>query len=100
MDRISKKDIIKLSPFSIEDTFELIRLRLEENRSNTPPDPLFPFNKATIELVHSVSDNNPRHILEYCSILLEDALEKELSIIDQNEAKEILGKYGIYMEKE
>ncbi|MFX0135552.1 MAG: BREX system ATP-binding domain-containing protein [Candidatus Hodarchaeota archaeon] len=95
LDRISNKDIIGLKPFYEEDTFELVRLRLEENRTNTPQNPFFPFTNACIKLVYSVSENNPRHILEYCGILLEDALDVGLSEIDEKSAKEILGKYGI-----
>jgi hypothetical protein len=100
MERISPRDIIKLQPFSFENTLELVETRLAEARSDKkPPTPLFPFTKEAIKHVHNVSFNKPRNVIQYCGILLEDASVKKLDSIDMKNAAEILQKYNIYPAK-
>lgn len=102
MERVSPKDMITLQPFSSENTLELVQVRLAESRldSKKTVDALFPFTKEAICYVHEVSFNKPRNVIQYCSILLEDALEKNLNSIDLRDATTILRKYGISSGKE
>jgi len=97
MERVSPKDMITLQPFSFENTLELVQFRLAEARSDPKKaiDPLFPFTREAIYYVHEVSFNKPRNVIQCCSILLEDALEKNLNLIDSRDAATILYKYGI-----
>lgn len=95
MERISEKDIVSLKAFSLEDSLELVRLRLSKVRTKSVKNPLSPFTKECIEFVHKVSFNKPRNILQYCKILLEDASDEGITEIDAKNAKRILGKYSI-----
>ena len=101
MERVSPKDIIRLQPFSLENTTELVATRLAETRPSTKEavEPLFPFTERAVQYVHEVSFNKPRNVIQYCGILLEDALQQELDTIDIKDASEILQKYGIYITK-
>jgi len=99
MERISKKDVISLKAFSLEDSFELVELRLKEARTKKVKNPLSPFSKKCIKFVHKVSFDKPRNVLQYCSILLEDALDEGITLIDVKDAEAILGKYGISLEE-
>jgi len=96
MERVQKRDIIRLKPFALEDTLELVSLRLSEVREKKLEDAYFPFAEDTIEYVHSVSFNKPRNVIQYCGILLEDAIEEGLAIITAKDAQRILEKYGIF----
>jgi hypothetical protein len=99
IERISKKDMIRLKAFSLEDSMELVGLRLKEARAKQVKDPLWPFTKRCVEFVHKVSFNKPRNVLQYCGILLEDALDQKIQEIDIKDARRILGKYGISVEE-
>ena len=101
MERVSPRDIIRLQPFSLENTMELVATRLAETRLSTKEavEPLFPFMERAVQYVHEVSFNKPRNAIQYCGILLEDALQQDLGIIDINDASSILQKYGIHQIK-
>lgn len=94
MERVSPR-MIRLKPFSIEDTMELVKLRISEVRSKKLDDPFFPFTERCIEYVHRVSFFKPRNVLQYCGTLLEDALNEGLGKIDAEDADRILRKYGV-----
>ncbi len=96
MRRLSKRNMITLEPFTVEKTLELVETRISEVRIKELKDPLFPFAREAIEHVHSVSLNRPGNVIQYCGILLQDALEENLQRIDLIDAKRILEKYGIY----
>ena len=96
MERVSPRDMIRLKPFSLEDSVELVNKRLSEVRTARVSEPLYPFTRKAVQFVHEVSFNKPRNVIQYCGILLEDASEKGLGRIDQDDAKMILRKYGIY----
>lgn len=98
-DRINSLDFITLAPFSLEDTKELIKSRLDIHRANKPPDPFFPFTNESIELIHELGERVPRKILEYCDILLEEAAEQGLKRITAMDAKKILEKFRLYPQK-
>ena len=100
MERINKKDIIDLKPFSLDKTMELVKLRLSEVRVKPMNDPFFPFTEDCIKYIHEASLNKPRNVIQYCKILIEDALEKEIKRIDVKKAKSILDGYGISSESE
>ena len=95
MRRLSKRNMITLEAFTKEKTLELVEIRLSEARTKELKDPLFPFTTAVVEHVHSVSLNRPGNVIQYCGILLEDALGEGLEKIDEKDAKKILQKYGI-----
>jgi hypothetical protein len=95
MERVQKRDIIRLKPFTMENSKELVMLRLSEARTKKIGDPFHPFTEGAIEYVHSASFNKPRNVIQYCGILLEDALEENLERIDVSSAERILGRYGI-----
>jgi len=99
MERISEKDVVSLKAFSLENSLELVQLRLSEARTKEIKNPLSPFTKKCIEFVHKVSFNKPRNVLQYCKILLEDASEEGVKEIDVTDAKKILGKYGIALQE-
>jgi hypothetical protein len=95
MERINPRDNIQMKPFAVEDTKELVQLRLAEVRIKKLKDPFFPFTEKSIEYVHELSFNKPRNVIQYCGILLEDACNEGLEKIDMKDAKRILQKYGI-----
>ncbi|MBA7504307.1 hypothetical protein ES706_02941 [subsurface metagenome] len=97
MRRLSKRDMVALEPFTKEKTLELVELRLSEARMKELKDPLFPFTQKAIEHVHELSLYKPGNVIQYCGILLEDALNEGLEKIDEKGAKKILHKYGIYL---
>lgn len=98
MERISRRDFIELRAFSLEDTIDLVKLRISEARIKPMKDPYFPFTRECIRYVHKVSLKKPRNVIQYCKILIEDALENGILTIDVKEAQSILNKYGILLE--
>jgi hypothetical protein len=95
MERVSPRDRITLRPFSIDDTRELLKLRLARARLATHPDDLSPFADDAIRYIHEAAFRKPRNVIQYCGIILEDALEQGLTTITRQEAKRILSAYGI-----
>lgn len=95
MRRLSKRNMITLEAFTRGKSLELVELRLSEVRTRRHKDPLFPFTTGAVEHVHAVSLNRPGNVIQYCGILLEDALEEGLDKIDEKDARKILQKYGI-----
>jgi len=95
MRRLSKRNMITLEAFTKENTLELVKTRLSETRTKELKDPLFPFTTGAIEHVHAVSLYRPGNVIQYCGILLEDALNEGLENIGEKDAKKILQKYGI-----
>ncbi len=95
MERVSPRDMVTLGPFSSENTIELLIKRLSEVREGTVKDDLYPFDRDAIDYIHRSSFNKPRNVIQYCGILLEDAVKDDLVKIDASAAEEILKKYGI-----
>lgn len=95
MRRLSPRDRIDLGPFSLQDTKELVRLRLDNYRTEASQEPLAPFTDDAIEYVHSASFNKPANVIQYCSILLEDALLEGLDRVTREDTVRLLSKYGI-----
>ena len=95
MERVSPRDTIDLVPFSGADTKELVKQRLAMFRTQETENPLDPFAEDAVEYVHSVSFNKPRNVIQYCGILLEDALIEGLERITGEDAARLLTKYGI-----
>ena len=96
MRRLSKRNMITLEAFTRENTLELVKTRLSETRTKELKDPLFPFTIGAIEHVHAVSLYRPGNVIQYCGILLEDALDEGLENMGEKDAKKILQKYGIF----
>jgi len=95
MRRLNKRNIITLEAFTSEKTIELVATRISEVRTKEVKDSLFPFTRQAVEHVHSVSLNRPGNVIQYCGILLQDAVDLNLQKIDVADAKKILEKYGI-----
>jgi len=99
MDRVNPIDIINLSPLSPKETGELIAFRLEKHRvkGTKIPHPLYPFTEKCIEFIAEISQGVPRRVLQFCSILLEDAAEKGKEKITLTYAKKVLKELKIYV---
>ena len=97
MERISPRDRITLTPFAIDDTRQLLRLRLDEARKATPGgrSEVYPFTDDAVRYLHEAGSRKPRTILQYAGIVLEDAAAAKLDQVDTNDAKRILGRYCV-----
>jgi len=88
---LGKFTVVKLNPFTLEETKNLIYSRIQEasiNKSNPPKI----FSDKTIEIIWKVSRGIPRNILSACDILLTKCLQYGLKEIDDNSVREILGE--------
>jgi hypothetical protein len=95
MRRLNPRYRIVLDPFTSEKTLELVKTRLEESRTKKSEDPLYPFTGEAVDYIHSLSLFRPGNSIQYCGIVLEDALIENIGIISLLDAKRILKKYGI-----
>lgn len=60
-----------LTPFTIDDTMNMIYKRLERARKEPHKNPLYPFTNEIIERIHKIAQGNPRNIVLMCSLLIE-----------------------------
>jgi DNA polymerase III delta prime subunit len=60
-----------LTPFTIDDTMNMVYKRLERARKKPHKDPLYPFTNEIIERIHKIAQGNPRNIVLMCSLLIE-----------------------------
>lgn len=95
MERISPRDRIDLPPFTLDDTQELVRKRLAGAALGARRTTIEPFTDDAIRYVHEAAFRKPRNVIQYCAIILEDAVQEGLNQITFQEAKRILAKYGI-----
>jgi len=72
----------KLRPMSTEETFELVKKRLNAVRERDTDDPLYPFTEEAIRLVHDLAKGNPRQILRYLHYVLTEAAKRSFDPID------------------
>jgi len=60
-----------LTPFTVDDTMNMICKRLERARKKPHKDPFYPFNEEIIEKIHKVAQGHPRNALDLASLLIE-----------------------------
>jgi len=72
----------RLRPMSLEETFELIKKRLNRVRIRDTTDPLYPFTEEAIKLIHDLGKGNPRQILRLLHYVLSEASKHKFDPID------------------
>ena len=97
MQRLRLDSYIRLESFSVEDTKELIKIRLTAHRlsGKRPVNEFYPFTEEAIEYLHEKGQRTPRLILQLAGIVLEDAIKDDLEKIEKEDVKTILEKYPI-----
>jgi len=60
-----------LTPFTVDDTKNMIYKRLERTRKKPHKDPFYPFNEEIIEKIHKIAQGHPRNALDLASLLIE-----------------------------
>ncbi|RLF88239.1 ATPase, partial [Thermococci archaeon] len=72
----------KLRSMSVDETFELVKKRLNRVRIRDTDDPLYPFTEKAIELIHNLGKGNPRQILRLLHFVLNEASKHKFDPID------------------
>jgi len=72
----------KLRPMSLEETFELVKKRLNKFRVGDTDDPLYPFTEDAIRLIHQLGKGNPRQILRLLHYVLSEGAKHKFDPID------------------
>jgi len=86
MSRIPKENYINLEPLSLDETKELIR-RFVTNALSPgfkPPDPLYPFDDDSANLIFEVSQGVPRFVIRCARILLREADAENVKVTKEN----------------
>ncbi|ENN96134.1 transcriptional regulator, ArsR family protein [Methanocaldococcus villosus KIN24-T80] len=91
-DRIPK--IINMPPLSKDESYDLIRRRLEDAHIDGA-DTFEPFTEDAIDMIVEECDGIPRKIIMTCSESISIAIKKHLRKIDENIVKEALHHLGI-----
>ncbi|MDV3103779.1 AAA family ATPase [Thermococcus waiotapuensis] len=73
----------KLRPMSVEETFELVKKRLNRVRIRDTDKPLYPFTDEAIRLIHDLAKGNPRQILRLLHYVLSEAAKRAFDPIDE-----------------
>jgi hypothetical protein len=94
--RIDPRDVISLSPLTLDETEELIRIRLKAYRNDKVKDELQPFTEKAIEVIFRASQGVPRLALVYASIILDYATERHIRSITAKDALDPLVKLNLY----
>lgn len=99
MQRLRRDSYVTLQPFSVEDTKELIKIRLSAHRISEKKleNELYPFSEEAVEYLHEKGQMTPRTILQLAGIVLEDAITNKLEKIEKEDVETILEKYPIPM---
>lgn len=72
----------KLRPMSLDETFELVKKRLNQVRIRDTDDPIYPFTEEAIRLIHQLAKGNPRQILRLLHYVLGEASKHKFDPID------------------
>jgi len=73
----------KLRTMRIDETFELVKKRLNKVRKKDTTDPLYPFTEEAIRLIHELGKGNPRQILRLLHYVLSEAAKHRFDPIDE-----------------
>jgi hypothetical protein len=86
LSRIPKENYINLEPLSLDEVKELIRQFLAKVHEPgfKPPDPLYPFDDESINLIFEVSQGVPRFVIRCARILLRNADGENKKITKEN----------------
>jgi len=88
-------DTLYLDPFSKEETHQLLETRLERRRIGVKQRSIFPFTKDYVSFIATRCKGNPRLILHYSAVVLDEANVKKLRGIGAKDAKKILDEHGL-----
>ncbi|WP_423792535.1 ArsR family transcriptional regulator [Methanocaldococcus indicus] len=91
-DRIPK--IINMPPLSRDESYDLIRRRLEDAHIEGAEE-FEPFTNEAIDMIVEECDGIPRKIIMTCSESISIAIKKNLTKIDENIVKEAIHSLGI-----
>ncbi|WP_456368656.1 ATPase [Thermococcus sp.] len=72
----------RLRPMSVEETFELVKKRLNRARIRDTDDPIYPFTEEAIKLIHDLAKGNPRQILRLLHYVLSESAKHKFDPID------------------
>ena len=73
----------RLRPMSVEETFELVKKRLNRVRVKDTDDPLYPFTEEALRMIHDLAKGNPRQILRLLHYVLCEAAKRAFDPIDE-----------------
>ena len=78
--------------FTIEETEEMIKKRLEyyRNNGNAPPNSLYPLTEESVKFVHDKCGGNPRNIISFLSISLSNLVNTDCETIHLKNIKSII----------
>ena len=64
------------------------------------PNKTFPFvTPGFINVIYEISKGIPRKVIDYCDLVLENAVKEELKEVNEKETKEILTKLKLFYEQ-
>lgn len=99
---LSRRDeVIDLTPLNPSESKKLIELRLKYNRTpklTEKPKPLIPYTEEFVEYVAQLTLGNPRDIIKVCEYVLQDGLQKGVSLLTVDFAKGVLEDRGMRTE--
>jgi hypothetical protein len=87
--RSGKIEAREIEYFTEQQTGELIKSRLQKARIDGG-DLFFPFNENAIKIIHNYSNGIPRNIITACNTLFTNADSKNIKIVDEKIAGNIL----------
>jgi hypothetical protein len=67
---------------------------LNEFRTGTPPDPLFPFTRDAIEAVRKSAEGRPGEILRRANRLIDEGAANQTALIDATQVEEFFREEG------
>jgi hypothetical protein len=90
-------DPIELTPLNLEETKELIELRLRNNRvtGKTEDEPLIPYDDTFVNYVFELSLGNPGDIVKFCDYVLEEGLIEKIKTLNKNFAEKAFVSHGL-----
>jgi type II secretory pathway predicted ATPase ExeA len=72
-----------LQPFLLDDTRDLIKDRLAKRRVSAVTDPLTPFERGVVPMIHRLAEGIPRRIIRICALALQEAAERDFEGVDE-----------------
>jgi len=84
--------IIELPRFNKAYTMELIKKRLSFDRikGRFQDQPLIPFTHDYVDYIYEISEGEPRKIIRYCRLTLEEGLARKIKLLDRKIAVSVI----------